>query len=73
MSGFDPNEDVVEVIETGGEARRYQCCRVILVYQQWPADAAALVMRGNAILETWISGSTSAMALAAPTLAGLGL
>src|SRR6516225_2567133 len=36
MSGFDPNEDVVEVIETDGGAGRHQCCRVILVYQQRP-------------------------------------
>src|SRR5215831_6065695 len=36
MSGFDPNDDVVEVIKPGGGAGRHQCCRVILVYQQWP-------------------------------------
>src|SRR5215470_12698213 len=37
MSGFDPNDDVVEVIELDGAARRHQCRRVVLIDQQWPA------------------------------------
>src|SRR5215472_6084928 len=37
MSGFDPNDDVVEVIEPSGAARWHQCRRAVLIDQQWPA------------------------------------